>query len=50
MSELPPFVQKMLVTPLILVDEDRADFGDLFETICEEERPQTFAGRCTRLC
>jgi hypothetical protein len=43
MRQLPPFVEKMLVQPLILLDEDRADFGVLFETIWDGECPQTFA-------
>src|SRR3977135_2330566 len=33
--------QGMLERPPILVDEDRADYNDLFEMLCEDECPQT---------
>jgi hypothetical protein len=40
-KNIPLIIQRMLERPPILVDEDRADYNDLFEMLCEDERPQT---------
>src|SRR5262245_10966541 len=37
----PLIIQRLLERPPILVDEDRSEFGDLFELICDGEHPQT---------
>jgi hypothetical protein len=36
---IPMIIQRMLQRPPILVDEDRAEFCDLFELICDDEHP-----------
>jgi hypothetical protein len=38
---IPLIIQRMLERPPILVDEDRTEFGDLFEMIYDDEHPQT---------
>jgi hypothetical protein len=41
MSTVPSIIRKMLVKPPILVDEDPAEYRELFEAISNDERPQT---------
>ena len=38
---LPLIIKRMLERPAILIDEDRAEYCDLFEMICDEEHPRT---------
>jgi len=40
-SKTPLIIKTLLARPAVLVDEDRADFRELFESICADERPQT---------
>src|SRR5262249_36965375 len=41
----PLIIQRMLERPPILVDEDRAEFNDLFEMLCDDEQPRTMEER-----
>jgi hypothetical protein len=41
MSKVPPFINRMLRRPPILADEDLVEYQDLFDTIWQEELPQT---------
>jgi hypothetical protein len=41
MSKVPPFINRLLRQPPLLADEDQTDYQELFDTISQEERPQT---------
>jgi hypothetical protein len=41
MSNIPPFINKLLKRPPLLADEDLVEYQELFDTIWQEERPQT---------
>ena len=41
MCKVPPFINRMLRRPPILADEDLVEFQELFDTIWQEELPQT---------
>jgi hypothetical protein len=41
MSTVPSIIRKTLVKPPILVDEDPAEYRELFEAISNDERPQS---------
>jgi hypothetical protein len=40
-EDIPLIIKRMLGRPDILIDEDRAEFGDLFEMVCDEVNPRT---------
>src|SRR5262245_59551050 len=37
----PLIIQRMLERPALLLDEDRVEYGDLFEMLCDDECPRT---------
>jgi hypothetical protein len=41
MSKVPAFINRLRRRPPLLADEDQADYQELFDTIWQEERPQT---------
>jgi hypothetical protein len=40
-KHIPLIIKRMLERPDILVDEDRAEYCDLFELVCDEVKPRT---------